>query len=164
MARSRIGSLFSKRRGKRKPPGRRKRLFYEVLERRRLLAVVNWDGGGDGTSFLDGLNWDTDTVPGAVDDAVINVAGSDPTITVNGSASVNSLVTQEAIRFSSGTFTVGTTAEVNAAATISGATIVGAHFIGSGSLQVTSADGTLDGVTLGVDTTLVTGAQVTVLQ
>ncbi len=108
-------------------------------------------------------NWDTG-VPTASDDAVINVAAADPTITVNGDANVNSLVTEEAITFTGGaTFTVATTAEVNAAATISGATIVGAHFTGSGTLQVTSADGTLDGVTLGVDTTLLDGAVVTVL-
>ncbi len=40
---------------------RRKRLLLETLESRRLLAVVNWDGEGDGTSFLDPLNWDTDS-------------------------------------------------------------------------------------------------------
>jgi hypothetical protein len=30
-------------------------------------AVITWDGSGDGTNWLDGSNWDTDSVPGSVD-------------------------------------------------------------------------------------------------
>ncbi|MDA1054544.1 MAG: hypothetical protein O3C40_29280 [Planctomycetota bacterium] len=127
---------------------RRRRLFFESLESRRVLAAVNWDGGGDGTSFLDPLNWDSDLVPTAGDDAFIDVAASDPTINVGGTASVNSLTTNEAIVFSGGTFTVGTTVEVNSAATLSGGTIVGATITGTAALAATSSGGTLDGVTL----------------
>jgi fibronectin-binding autotransporter adhesin len=39
-------------------------------------ATLNWDGGGDGVSWSDPLNWDTDTLPSAADLAVFAVGGS----------------------------------------------------------------------------------------
>ncbi len=48
---------------------------YNLLEARHLLATINWDGGGDGTTWEDNLNWVGDALPGAADDVVINVAG-----------------------------------------------------------------------------------------
>ena len=36
-------------------------------------ATVTWDGGGDGTSWTDSLNWDPNGEPGAMDDVVIDV-------------------------------------------------------------------------------------------
>ena len=39
---------------------RRQRLNLEPLEDRRMLAQIAWDGGGDGTSWTDPLNWDSD--------------------------------------------------------------------------------------------------------
>ena len=62
----------SARRYKRKSPSRRKRLLYEFLEPRRLLAIVNWTGLGDGTTFHDPNNWGAG-VPGASDDAIIEL-------------------------------------------------------------------------------------------
>ncbi len=47
------------------------------LEQRTLLAMVNWDGGGDGRSWLDPLNWSADALPGRGDDVRIGLpAGS----------------------------------------------------------------------------------------
>jgi len=43
----------------------------EGLETRRLLALVSWDGGGDGSSWADPLNWSADVIPGIVDDVLI---------------------------------------------------------------------------------------------
>ncbi|GGI56411.1 T9SS type A sorting domain-containing protein [Winogradskyella haliclonae] len=37
-------------------------------------ATVTWDGGGDGTSWTDPLNWDTDALPTAADDVDLNGA------------------------------------------------------------------------------------------
>src|SRR5689334_18727927 len=54
---------------------------YEVLEDRRLLSVVTWDGGGYGVSWSDRFNWnnpsaaDPNSLPGPGDDAVINATG-----------------------------------------------------------------------------------------
>ena len=47
---------------------------FERLEERHLLATINWDGGGDGTSWQDPLNWDIDTLPSSVDEVVIEDA------------------------------------------------------------------------------------------
>ena len=80
-----------------KRPGPRRRLQMERLEDRRLLAIVNWDGGGDGTNWADPLNWDTDSVPTLADDVIINVAGSPLVRIVNSSQAVNSVMSSEAL-------------------------------------------------------------------
>ena len=157
--------MFNKRNFKRQfrsvPTVRRRHLFIEQLECRRLLATILWDGGGNGTAWSDAANWDTNSLPTSADDVIINVA-SNPAISVTGIVTVNSLITHESITFGSGTFT-SLSVQLNAAGTISSASIVGANFNGTGTLQITSVDGTLNQVTLGLNTTLRTGAQVTVL-
>ncbi len=35
----------------------RRKLGIEWLEQRRLLAVIDWDGGGDGKTWHDAANW-----------------------------------------------------------------------------------------------------------
>src|SRR5438105_4830369 len=74
----------ARRTGKKVPVGRqikRKRGSYlalswryiiEALEERRLLSVVAWDGGGDGVSWGDRLNWTNDQLPAPTDDAMID--------------------------------------------------------------------------------------------
>jgi hypothetical protein len=37
-------------------------------------GIITWDGGGDGASWHDPLNWSGDAMPGAGDDVVVNVA------------------------------------------------------------------------------------------
>ncbi len=54
----------------------RKLASFEQLEDRRVLATVAWDGGGDGATWHDALNWDGDTLPGQFDDVVIDVPGT----------------------------------------------------------------------------------------
>ncbi len=67
-------------------------LQIERLEDRWLLAVVNWDGGGDGINWTDPLNWDTNALPGSDDDVVIDVAGT-PTIRLaSGTHQINSIL------------------------------------------------------------------------
>src|SRR5262249_59430098 len=47
----------------------------ERLELRCLLSV-SWDGGGGNSDWNNPLNWNTDTVPGSTDTAVIDLAGA----------------------------------------------------------------------------------------
>jgi hypothetical protein len=56
--------------------GSRQRLAFEPLEQRHLLAIIAWDGGGDGTNWHDAANWVGDLVPGISDNAVIPAAFS----------------------------------------------------------------------------------------
>ncbi len=72
-------------------------LTIEQLERRTLLASIAWDGGGDGTSWSDKLNWSGDVVPTQNDDVTISVASANPTIRVSTQASVRTLATSENI-------------------------------------------------------------------
>jgi len=112
-----------------------------VDDRPPLLPVavtVHWDGGGDGTSWSDPLNWDTDTLPGADDDVIINVT-EDPTVTIDGSAgnvSVNSIESHEALMINGGSVTS------TGSQTYNGPVILGADTTLDG-MDVTFA-GTLD--------------------
>ncbi len=52
----------------------KRELQIEKLELRQLLARVIWDGGGDGSSWHDRLNWQGDATPVSGDDVEINAA------------------------------------------------------------------------------------------
>ena len=80
-------------------------LTIESLEQRILLAVVSWDGGGDGTTWEDPLNWSGDALPGVNDDAVLDVA-TNPNITLSSIQTVNSVTSNELLTLSSATLTV----------------------------------------------------------
>ncbi len=84
------------------------RLTFETLEARFLLAQVVWDGGGDGTSWHDALNWDANVLPTAADDVLINTAGT-PTIEHTNSAgntTVRSIQSNERLLISGGSLHV----------------------------------------------------------
>src|SRR5262245_42955025 len=83
-----------------------RKLSVERLESRHLLAVVTWDGGGDAVSWSDRLNWSTDELPGAEDDAVIDVAQNPQVVFGGTSQSIRSLYSEEALRLSGGTLQV----------------------------------------------------------
>ena len=68
-------------------------------------ATVAWDGGGDGSTWSDPLNWTTDTVPSTSDDVIINDPGT-VTIRVTDSVTIQSLDCQENLILTSGTFTL----------------------------------------------------------
>jgi hypothetical protein len=67
-------------------------LALEPLEDRRVLAQVQWDGGGDGFRWLDPLNWSNDTLPAATDDAV--VLGANLNLVVDGNVRINDLLVE----------------------------------------------------------------------
>lgn len=108
--------------------GRSLRAFeaMQFLEPRVLLAVINWDGGGDGTTLTQAQNWAGDVLPGPADDAVINVAGT-PTVThAAGTFNVQSLTLGETMNMSGGTLTVAQASSLGGSFTFSGGTISGA--------------------------------------
>lgn len=73
------------------------RPLLEHLEDRRMLAIVAWTGGGDGTLWRDASNWSTGSVPTLADDVTIDVA-TDALIQIDGSrAEANSLLSTERI-------------------------------------------------------------------
>src|SRR5262245_61761373 len=73
-----------------------RRLFIESLEVRNLLAVVFWDGGGDGTNWTNRFNWSGDQLPGSTDDVEIEVASNPQIVLSSGSHSIHSLHSAEA--------------------------------------------------------------------
>ncbi len=60
-----------------------------VLWKARADATIFWDGGGDAVSWADPLNWNTDVVPDALDDVLIDMS---TTVDINEPITVNSLV------------------------------------------------------------------------
>ena len=87
------------------------RPIVEPLEARQLLATITWDGGGPSDDWNDPTNWDTDTVPGSADDALIPQA---ITITSSANASVNRITSNSRITINGGTFTILGDASINA--------------------------------------------------
>ncbi|MEP7302518.1 MAG: DUF4347 domain-containing protein, partial [Caldimonas sp.] len=118
---------------------------------RHLLAAVGWDGGGDGVSWSDALNWSGDVLPGASDDVTITGTAGDPPIKIDASAgvvSIRSLNSGQAITLSTGArLQAATTIDLSQDLTLSGGTILGGTVTGSAKLIGTSTGGTLDGVT-----------------
>jgi len=84
--------------------------FIEALEQRVLLATVAWDGGGDGTSWNDPLNWGGDALPGPTDDAVIQVDGALASVQITSNVTVNTINSTEDVSVQGATLTVGTLA------------------------------------------------------
>src|SRR5437764_117606 len=64
-------------------PLRKRALQVETLEDRCVPAAVTWDGGGDGSSWQDPLNWSGDAVPGVADQVQIDQLGN-TTVVVHG--------------------------------------------------------------------------------
>ena len=90
-------------------------------------ATVTWDGGGDGTNWINGVNWDTDTVPVSnVDDVTINGA----TLPVNLNATTRNLQSRIVI-LNNSTLTNGTMhfAEVGGSVTASNVTFANSFTI-----------------------------------
>ncbi|NES73782.1 MAG: hypothetical protein F6K24_55665, partial [Okeania sp. SIO2D1] len=69
------------------------------------MAVINWTGNGDGSSWFDETNWENNTIPGSTDDVVINVEGN-RTIQVDGSVNVNSINSSENLRVIDGALNI----------------------------------------------------------
>jgi len=73
-------------------------LFLTLLFAQLHAANISWDGGGDGTTWEDPLNWTGDVIPTAVDDVTIDSA-ADPLVTVANNLTLRSLNCEEEITF-----------------------------------------------------------------
>ena len=117
---------------RRKPALLRFRPALEMLEDRRLLAIIAWDGGGDGTSWNQAANWDGDVLPGADDDVIIDLPDQDVTVRINSSVTVKSLTSEEDLRLDR------VTLELAEASALSGSLFMDSSTIGgSGDLSRT---------------------------
>ena len=120
-----------------------------------MLSTVSWTGGGHDNLWNDAKNWNTDTVPTASSDVVINVSGTSPTIHYSGGQSIHSLTSNASISIDSGSLTDATTAKINGNATLFRGT-----WLIYGGMQVGGA-ATLDGVTLDGALTVQSGRSLT---
>ena len=138
----------------------KRRLLLESLEVRNLLATVGWDGGGDGTSWHDPLNWDTDALPAVADDVVIDIPGDVTVRHTTGATEVNSLTLAEDFELVGGALHIPTDVTTSGVITmLNGSRLLTAKAlvrgIGDGRLEVIR--GTLDGVVLDIPATVVIG-------
>lgn len=115
------------------------RCAVQSLESRRMFATVNWDGGpsGEGTNFLDPVNWAGDALPLAADTAVIGATGSSPTITLSGTPAVQTITSSRNLRMTGGTLSGGTLA-----------------FSGGAALLASNSSGTLSNIAITGDVLL----------
>jgi Planctomycete extracellular. len=79
-------------------------LLFEPLEERQMLAIVAWDGGGDGKSWGDAANWSGNALPTKDDDVVIDLTTLNPVIEVNtgNDIAIKSLTSNERITMTGG--------------------------------------------------------------
>ncbi len=126
------------RRQRRCAPGgrvatRRRQVGFEQLEARRLLATSVWDGGGDGRTWLDPLNWSDRQVPSAGTDVLIpNVAATSIiNLPTSGTLRLHSLQSAEHLVLS------GATLSLDTPSTLARLTMSGGTLSGTGEVTVT---------------------------
>src|SRR6476660_4657680 len=86
---------FARQSGRRKrqidrDPRHYRALRLEFLEVRLAPATISWTGLGGDLDWTNGNNWSSHSVPGPLDDALIDISVTGP-ITVSGTQSINSL-------------------------------------------------------------------------
>ncbi len=129
------------RKGRRLPRGFHPR--FEPLEDRRLLAVL-WDGEAGDNNWNSPLNWSTNSLPGAADDAIIGATFAAQTIThASLTTLIRSLTSEATVAITGGSLTITDDSTINNALNVSG----------TGSL-------TFDSLTLGGTGTLTNAATV----
>ncbi|MBX3440335.1 MAG: hypothetical protein KF861_22790, partial [Planctomycetaceae bacterium] len=133
-----------------------------------MLTTVSWNVDADG--FWDvGSNWSTGSPPQAGDDVVLDRPSGNFSVTyraASGTTQITSITGAEKLTVTGGILDVANSIQLDNMIVLSGGTLRNASIVSAGDLttvEVTSAGGTLDGVTLGVNTTLRDGAQVNVL-
>lgn len=112
---------------------------------------VTWTAVGGG-NWTTASNWSTGLVPDITSAVTIPDLGGTPTITVNGTVTINSLVSSEKIAYTGGTFTINNGAAFNAGLDTSGALLdlhgnssaTGVNFTGGTRNGVERADLYLD--------------------
>src|SRR4051812_39321560 len=119
----------------------------EPLERRRLLAAITWDGGGDAVSWNSANNWSNNLLPTSADD--VTLGGGAGTVVLTGTAStVKSLITSRPLTVSV------TSLQIDSAATFGAAVKVDS----SGSINIGGTCALNNTLTLGDATSNSQGA------
>jgi len=102
------------------------RLAVESLEDRRLLAVIQWDGGGDGQHWDDIANWSGDVLPGANDDVVIDMPAEVVTVVHRqNNTAVRSITSDENFLLQNGTLDISQSGNFNRDVTLDGGELTG---------------------------------------
>ncbi len=123
-------------------------LKLELLEDRRLLAPVSWDGEGGDLQWSNRFNWSNDQLPTAADDVTIAATGDVAIIHGNGATTIKSLVLADSLNITGGTLAIVNTFSISAgksvtvSAAMSAFSAQGAATISGGSFIV-SAGGML---------------------
>jgi hypothetical protein len=103
-----------------------RRLRFEALEQRQLLSVT-WTGGGNDSNWDDPQNWNTQAVPGAGDDVVIDTGSVAATVNINSSdsESVNSLRTgvNDTLSITGGSLTVAANSTLSGSLAMTGGSL-----------------------------------------
>jgi hypothetical protein len=127
-------------------------LRAELLEDRRLLAVVYWDGEAGTNSWHDAANWSNDTLPTAADDVVFDIPVATPVI-MSQDVSLNSLDSQTAsLILSGGVFRIDQSSSIAENFSVHGGT-----FEGTGDLTVSGDLAWTGGVIQGSGTLIADG-------
>ena len=104
-----------------------RRLRIEALEQRQLLSTVAWTGGGNDSNWDNPQNWNTQAVPAAGNDVVIDTGSSAATVTINtGDAeSVNSLTTggNDTLSITGGSLTVAANSTLGGSLAMTGGSL-----------------------------------------
>ena len=114
-------------------------------------GTATWVGAGDGVSWSDPNNWSGGSLPSPGEDVIIGTIAGNPTIQLSGTLpliQINSLTTSAPISISNGTLQVATTIQTSQNITLFGGTIQGGTLITTGTGTLTAYSGTLSGVTL----------------
>ena len=113
---------------------------------------IAWDGGGDGFSWTDGLNWSLDRIPNACDAATIETGA---TVThASGANAVRSVAADSPLDLTGGTLTLRDTVAVAGLFRLQGGTLANAQVqvpATSAPLVLTTTGGTLDKVVMNAD-------------
>lgn len=116
-------------------------------------ATIEWDGGGDGTSWNDAANWNdtataADRLPVAADRVLIDLGeGVDPTVNINSAVNIHSLISRENTRLIGGSLTLAHDSEVTDFEWISGLLAAGPRLTNPGNFLISgSANRDLAGV------------------
>ncbi len=111
-------------------------------------GLVVWDGGGDGSSWDDPLNWSPDAVPGPADDVVIDVPGRITVVHDAGTDAINSLTCMESLQLSGGSLSIAAASSIAGDYTQSAGSLQGAATLTvEGLLTWTGGNMSGDGVT-----------------
>ncbi len=119
-----------------------RRLVLEILEGRRVLSTISWDGGGGSLDWNNVANWSGDALPVASDDVTINAPGDVTIIHSGGATAIRSLVSFDSIDLSGGSLALNGTSTVHG------------QFSNSGMVEIQS--GTLTLLNLGRNVSFVT--------